>query len=98
MAETKEKTNNVVGKTLAYFMPIAWKHYKGFFFCGVINLILYAAQPFVSIIMTPLIIDELLGGRDIGRLLAYVAVIIVGGTFLSLLGSITDVVIVFSFF
>lgn len=42
--------------------------------------------------MTPLILDELLDGRNISRFLAYVAMIIVGGTFLSLLGSITDVV------
>lgn len=42
--------------------------------------------------MTPLIWDELLDGRNISRFLAYVAMIIVGGTFLSLLGSITDVV------
>ncbi|MCM1268044.1 MAG: ABC transporter ATP-binding protein/permease [Bacteroidales bacterium] len=92
MAETKEKTGNVVGKTLAYFMPIAWKHYKGFFFCGAFNTILRAVQPFVSILMTPLILDELLGGRDLRKLFAYAAAIAVGGTFLSLLISITDVV------
>lgn len=42
--------------------------------------------------MTPLILDELLGGRNISRFLAYVAMIIVRDTFLSLLGSTTDVV------
>ena len=92
MAKEKEKTGNVAGKTLAYFMPIAWKHYKGYFFCAAINIILRAVQPFVSIMMTPLIIDELIGGRDIRKLLTYVAVIAIGGTFLSLLGSITDVI------
>jgi len=92
LAKTKEKTHNVVGKTLAYFMPIAWKNYKGFFFCGAFNIVLRAVQPFVSIMMTPLILDELLGGRDLRKLLIYVAVIAVAGTFLSLLGSITDVI------
>lgn len=42
--------------------------------------------------MTPLILDELLDGKNISRLLAYTAVIIAGNAFLSLLGSITDVV------
>jgi len=93
LGKTKEKTHNVIGKTLAYFMPIAWKHYKGFFFCGAFNIILGAVQPFVSIMMTPLILDELLGGRDLRKLLTYVAVIAVGGTFLSLLKSISDVIL-----
>ncbi len=92
MAKEKKETGNVAGKTLLYFMPIAWRHYKGFFFCGAVNIILKAIQPFVSIMMTPLILDELLGGRNIQKLLTYVAVIAIGGTFLSLMASITDVI------
>ncbi len=80
-----------IWKTLQYFYPIAWRNFKGFFFCGIIFVIAQAIQPFVSIIMTPLIIDELLGGCDIRKLLAYAAVIAVGGTLLSLIGSITGV-------
>ena len=83
--------NTKIWKTLRYFYPIAWKNFKGFFFCGIIFVIAQASQPFVSIIMTPLIIDELLGGRDIHKLLAYAAVIAVGGTLLSLIGSIASV-------
>lgn len=89
----KNRKNNVAGKTLLYFMPIAWKHYKGFFFCGTVNIILKVVQPFVSIMMTPLILDELLGDRNIQKLLLYVSVIAIGGTFLALMCSITDVVL-----
>lgn len=91
MAEQK-KSNNVVGKTLTYFMPIAWKHYKGFFFCSAVNIVLKVIQPFVSIMMTPLILDELLGSRNIQKLLTYVAVIAIGGTLLSLMESVTGVI------
>ena len=83
--------NTKIWKTLRYFYPIAWKNFKGFFFCGIIFVIAQASQPFVSIIMTPLIIDEMLGGRNIHKLLAYAAVIAVGGTLLSLIGSIASV-------
>lgn len=82
-----------VRKTLQYFYPITWKKFKGFFFLGAVNILLKALQPFVSIMMLPLIIDELLGARDIRRLFTYAAVIVVGGTLLSLFGSITDVIL-----
>lgn len=91
MAEQKN-SNNVVRKTLTYFMPIAWKHYKGFFFCSAVNIVLKVIQPFVSIMMTPLILDELLGSRNIQKLLTYVAVIAIGGTLLSLMESVTGVI------
>lgn len=80
-----------IWKTLRYFYPIAWKNFKGFFFYGIILVTAQALQPFASIFMTPLIIDELLGSRDIRKLLTYAAVIAVGGTLLSLIGSIASV-------
>lgn len=73
-------------------MPIAWKHYRGFFFCSAVNIVLKVIQPFVSIMMTPLILDELLGSRNIQKLLTYVAVIAIGGTLLSLMESVTGVI------
>lgn len=91
MKNKKEKPMHIVQKTLSYFYPKTWKKYKGFFFCGALNTVIKALQPFVAIMIMPLIIDELLGERDIHRLFLYVAVIAVGGTLLSLIGSISDV-------
>ena len=93
MADNQKTEKNVVRKTLCYFMPIAWAHYKGFFFYGVLNILLQAIRPFVLILMTPLILDELLGARELQKLLTYVAVIAVGGTLLSLVGSVTGVIL-----
>lgn len=85
------KAYRTVKDTLKYFYPIVWQNYKGFFICAAANILFKSVQPFVAIMTTPLIIDELLGGRDIGRLFIYAAIIAVGGTLLSLLGSVTDV-------
>lgn len=87
----KENAFAVVSKTLKYFYPIVWKQYKGFFVCGILRIIAYALLPFVNIMMMPLIIDELLGERNLLRLAVYAAVIAVGGTFLSIIGSAADV-------
>lgn len=85
----KERTFKTVRATLGYFFPIAWKNHKSYFFLGALNIILKAATPFVEMLMLPLIIDELLGGRDIGKLVFYAAVIVIGGkTILSLLSSV----------
>lgn len=86
------KKDTVVFKTLRYFIPIAWKNYKGFFFFSGAHIVLDAAHPFVAIMMTPLILDELLGNRDIARLFFYVAVIVIGGSVISLSASIASVI------
>ncbi len=74
-------------KTLKYFIPIAWKLHKGYFFVSLLKTIVDAVQPFVSIIVTPLIIAELLGGRDMEKLILYTAVLAAGLNLLSLAGS-----------
>lgn len=97
MAETKskpdEKASRIVRNTLNYFLPIAFRRYKGFFVWGILGVILVAAQPFVSIMMTPLILDELLGGRDLQKLFLYAAVIVVGGSALSLSASVSSILL-----
>lgn len=70
--------------TLKYFLPIAWRVHKGYFICSAINVIISALRPFVSIIMIPLIINELLGARDVTTLIIYAAVDVIGGSVLSL--------------
>jgi ABC-type multidrug transport system fused ATPase/permease subunit len=81
---------SAVRETLAYFIPIVFCHYKGFFLCSVINIILCAIQPFISIMITPIILDELLGSRSFETLLAYAAVLVLGTTTLSIAISLTS--------
>lgn len=83
----KESGFSVVKKTYKYFFPIAWRVNKGFFFVSAIRTLINAIQPFVAIIVSPLIINELLGERDPGRLLIYAAIIAVAGPLLSFIGS-----------
>lgn len=79
--------------TLKYFLPVAFRHYKGFFVLGILGIILNAVQPFVSIMMTPLILDELLGGRNLQKLFLYAAVIAASGSALSLGASVISILL-----
>ncbi len=87
----KEKKEKIVRPVLKYFLPAAWKNYKGYFFCGIFKVIISAVMPFINIIMLPLIIDELLGGRDIEKLVTYAAVIVIGGALLNITASILSI-------
>lgn len=89
---TKTKPFDKIFKTLKFFIPFAWQTHKGFFLCGLLEIIFQALQPFVAIITTPLIINELLGARDIKLLIIYAAVTVGAGALLSLANSVTGVV------
>ena len=69
----KESGLSVVKKTLKYFLPVAWKVNKGYFFTSAVRTLVNAVRPFVAIIVSPLIISELLGKRDLNKLLIYAA-------------------------
>ncbi|MCM1047064.1 MAG: ABC transporter ATP-binding protein/permease [Clostridiales bacterium] len=89
----KKSIYKIAKDTLGYLYPAAWKKFKGFFFCAAANIVFKSVQPFVSIMVTPLIIDELLGERNVERLIIYAAIIAVGGSLLSLLESVTGVIL-----
>ncbi len=91
MKKNKEKKNPVVRPVLKYFLPIAWKNFKGYFFCGILRVIVSAVMPFINIVMLPLIIDELLGGRDIEKLIIYAATIVLGNGILAVINSILSI-------
>lgn len=88
----KTKPFDKVSRVLRYFIPFAWKKHKGFFLCELLEIIFRALEPFVVIITTPLIINELLGGRDIRLLIIYAAVTVGAGALLSLANSIIGVI------
>ncbi len=99
--KNKEKTNKasesngiaIAVKTLKYFMPIAWKTHKGYFFIRILKTIVNAVQPFVSIIFLPLIVAELLGGRNLEKLIFYTVVLAAGTGILTLANSLFSITI-----
>lgn len=90
MADKKKNSIQTIFKTAKYFFPIVWKAHREFFFLCVLRTIVAAIQPFVRIMLLPLIIDGLLGGRDIRTLLLYAAALILGQNLLSFALSFTD--------
>lgn len=77
-----------VKRTLQCFSSIAWKYHKGYFLLQSLSVIVGAAAPFVGIIFTPLIVDELLGNRDMNKLLLYAALLVILNGLFSLLSSV----------
>lgn len=92
MQNKKESSLKIVKEVVRYFLPVVWKTRKSYFFSGVIQVVVGAISPFVKILILPLIIDELLGGRDVQKLISYAAIMVLGDVFLSLIDSIMGVV------
>ena len=78
----KESSLKTVKAVLKCFFPIVWETHKTYFLCGIIQVIAGAVHPFVKILVLPLIIDELLGGRDVQRLLIYAGIMVLGSMIL----------------
>lgn len=88
----KESPFKTVKAVLRYLFPIAWKTRKSYFLCSAVQVIVGAVKPFVKILVLPLIIDELLGGREIQKLITYAVIIVLGDVLLSLMNSVISVV------
>lgn len=89
----KKNTFDTAIKTIKYFFPIACKAHKGFFFCGISGIIITALTPFIAIMISPMIIDELMGERDIQKLVLYAAAIVLAEALGMLASSIISIVI-----
>lgn len=78
MKKSAEKKSgfDIAVKTIKYFFPIAWKTNNGFFFLKALEVVVRTITPFVGIIFSPMIVDELLGARDIKKLVFYAAAIV----------------------
>ncbi|HKM34411.1 MAG TPA: ABC transporter ATP-binding protein, partial [Lachnospiraceae bacterium] len=65
----KMNKENQILNVYRYFLPSAWKKYKGYFVVRFAKLLVTAAIPFIHILIMPKIIDELLGNRETGILI-----------------------------
>ncbi len=94
MPKNPSQNKNHVFDVIKYMFPIAWRIHKGYFFCGAIELIADALKPFVSMLMLPVIINEIVSGfssggsPDITKLLICAAVIVLGERLLDLISSV----------
>ncbi|MCR5279934.1 MAG: ABC transporter ATP-binding protein/permease, partial [Lachnospiraceae bacterium] len=62
------------------------RKYPGFFVLKVLRLIITTAMPFIALFISPLIVDEIVGNRDVKRLIT-LAVILVAGEALCQIGN-----------
>lgn len=65
-------------KTCIYFYRLAAKENKSYGFIVLLNTIVSSAAPFINILMPKYIIDELMNGQNMNRLILYILVIIFG--------------------
>ncbi len=89
----KKSAFDIAIKTIKYFFPIAWKAHKGFFFVGALGIIVTSLTPFVGIMISPMIIDELMGERNIQKLVFYAAAIVLIEALGTLITSVISIVV-----
>ncbi len=63
----------------------AAKKYPVFFVAQVIKTILQIAQPFIAVFISPLIVEEIVGDRNLKKLITYAAILILSEAILQLL-------------
>jgi len=76
MKDTKKLQKVIpVFKTM---FPLISKKYPGFFVAKILETIFNTIRPFISLLITPLLIDELIGERNIDKLIKYVLILVLG--------------------
>lgn len=85
MDEKKVKTIHKLLPVISVMFSTAGKRYPRFFVLETLKTLVQVAQPFVGILITPLLVDELCGPRNIRTLAAYAAALIAGEYILTLL-------------
>ena len=66
-----------IAKVVKILFGTAVKKYTSFFVLEAFKTVVQIGMPFVGILLTPLIVDEVCGARDVNRLIRLAAVLIV---------------------
>lgn len=88
--ERKKFRESTAFKVYSYFLPSAWKKYKGYFALRFVKLFATAAVPFADIIMLPLIVDELVNEARIARIVLYVVILGLSNVVLGYINTVSD--------
>lgn len=79
MADNKKETSLYkISSVIRVLFGTAARKYPLFFAWESVKTIVSIAQPFIAIMISPLIVDEIVGGRDLKKLIFYAAVLIIG--------------------
>lgn len=81
----KKKTIHKLFPVMKVLFSAAGKRYPRFFVLEAAKTLVQAVRPFAGILITPLLVDELCNSRDIRKLAAYAAVLVVTNCILQLL-------------
>ena len=78
MSKTDNKTSQIkkIFLVIKVLFGTAAKKYPMFFVLETLRTLLSVAQPFIGIFISPLIVDEIVGGRDLKKLIMYAAILI----------------------
>ena len=74
----KEKAFHKIWPVIKILFPTAYKRYPLFFVLEACKALVEIALPFLAILVTPLLIDELCTTREIRKLVIYAAILILG--------------------
>ncbi|WP_022757094.1 ABC transporter ATP-binding protein [Butyrivibrio fibrisolvens] len=78
MADNKKETSLYkISSVIRVLFGTAARKYPLFFVWESVKTIVSIAQPFIAIMISPLIVDEIVGGRDLKKLIFYAAVLII---------------------
>lgn len=91
MAEDKkQKTIHKLFPVIKVMFSTAGKKYPWFFVLEALKTLVQVAQPFLGILVTPLMVDELISSRNMRTLIIYVIILVVGEFILHLLNNRLD--------
>ena len=91
--DKKHKSIHKLFPVIKVLFSTAGKKYPWFFVFEALKTLVQVAQPFVGILVTPLIIDELITTRNVKTLISYVAILVVGEFVLIIFSSRLDTVL-----
>ena len=81
----KEKAMNIIWPVIKVLFSTAGKKYPAFFWLEAFKTLVEILQPFLGIIISPLLVDELCTTRNVKTLVIYAAILILGECVLLLL-------------
>ncbi|ADL35845.1 ABC transporter ATP binding/permease protein [Butyrivibrio proteoclasticus B316] len=80
-------TFHKIRKVITLLFSSAYKKYPGFFMWESIKAVSQILQPFVAILISPLIVDEIVGDRNLSKLIILAASLIIGEFVISMITS-----------
>lgn len=87
--DSKENVSTLhkIRKVITLLFSSAYKKYPGFFMWESVKAVSQILQPFVAILISPIIVDEIVGDRNLSKLIILAASLIIGEFVISMITS-----------